>query len=99
MGNKGLIGHLAQKALDREKEKEEVKRFGTWKEISTLCICLAEQKLLSAENIMTAFVGWKFAGASGFQVFACFIEAGRKHEMLDSLEFSALYCRDIEKSF
>ena len=39
---------------------------------------------------MTAFVGWKVAGAFGCQVFACFIEAGRKQEMLDSLELSTL---------
>ena len=67
-----------------------MKRFRIWKEMSALCICLAEQKLLSAGNIMTAFVGWKVAGAFGFQVFACFIEAGRKQEMLDSLELSTL---------
>lgn len=58
--------------------------------MSTLCICLAEEKLLSAENIMTAFVCWKVAGVFGFQVLACFIEAGRKQEMLDSLESSNL---------
>lgn len=54
--------------------------------MSTLCICLAEEKLRSAENIMTAFVCWKVAGVFGFQVFACFLEAGREREMPDSLE-------------
>lgn len=28
-----------------EKEKEEVKRFGSWKEMSALCICVAEWEL------------------------------------------------------
>lgn len=58
--------------------------------MSTLCICLAEEKLLSAENTMTASVCWKVAGVFGFQVFACFVEADRKQEMLDSLESSNL---------
>lgn len=39
---------------------------------------------------MPAFVCWKVAGVFGFQVFACVVEAGRKQEMLDSLESSNL---------
>lgn len=47
-------------------------------------------KALSAENIMLVFVCWKVAGVFGFQVFACFTEAGRKQEMLDSLASIAI---------
>lgn len=61
--------------------------------MSVLCICLAEQRLLSAENTMPAFVCWKVAGVFGAQVFA----AGRKQAMLDSLESPSLWCQDVKE--
>ena len=93
---RGLLA-ISLKRPQTEKEKEEVERFGSWKEMSVLCLCLAEQKLLSAENIMPAFVCWKVAGVFGFQVSACVIEAGGKQAILDSLESPNLWCQDVKE--
>ena len=75
--NKGLIGHLSHK-----EEKEEVKRLGSWKGMSALCICLAEWRLRSTEHTMAAFVCREVVSAFGFQV-----STSRKQETLSSPKF------------
>jgi hypothetical protein len=74
--NKALIGQTFQRALDGERRKRK-SGDGGWKEMSVLCICLAERKLLSSEDIMMAFVCWKVRVSFVFKFLPV---AGRKQE-------------------